>query len=49
MAPKLPPPASTKAVLAGAAWLDTDKASGAPAIDALVKSYATFGRVYSSR
>src|ERR1700739_4016791 len=30
MAPKLPPPAKTKAVFAGPAWLDRDKAPGAP-------------------
>src|SRR6266567_5443992 len=47
MAPKLPPPANTKAV--GPAWLVSDKASVAPAIDALAKDHAPFGRVYSSR
>src|SRR6202035_2086852 len=30
MAPKLPPPANTKAVLAGPAWLGRDKVSFAP-------------------
>src|SRR6202035_1749005 len=30
MAPKLPPPAKTKAAFAGPAWLDRDKAPGAP-------------------
>ena len=48
MAPKLPPPANTKAVFAGPAWLDTDKVLFAPAVDALTKSYATFGCVYSN-
>src|SRR6266851_10357926 len=31
MAPKLPPPANTKAVFAGPAWLDTDKPRALPA------------------
>src|SRR5437773_2098656 len=48
MAPKLPPPANTKAVFAGPAWSDTDKVLLAPAVDALTKSHATFGWVYSS-
>src|SRR5437764_14768882 len=48
MAPKLPPPANTKAVFAGPAWSDTDKVLFAPAVDALTKSYATFGCVYSN-
>src|SRR5438876_5293527 len=48
MAPKLPPPANTKAVFAGLAWSDTDKVLLAPAVDALTKSHATFGWVYSS-
>src|SRR5712671_6250399 len=42
MAPKLPPPANTKAVFAGA-WFDMDKVLFAPAVDALTKSHATFG------
>src|SRR5882672_7717279 len=49
MAPKLPPPANTKAVFVGPAWFATDKASVAPALDALVKDHATFGGIYSSR
>src|SRR5437867_10985132 len=48
MAPKLPPPANTKAVFAGPAWSDTDKVLFAPAVDALTKSHATFGCIYSS-
>src|SRR5260370_39810014 len=48
MAPKLPPPANTKAVFAGAAWFDMDKVLFAPAIGALANSHATFGCVYSS-
>src|SRR5436190_8497289 len=48
MAPKLPPPANTKAVFAGA-WFDIDKVLFAPAVDALTKSHAAFGWVYSSR
>src|SRR5882724_6915196 len=31
MAPKLPPPANTKAVFAGLAWFNTDKETLAPA------------------
>ena len=46
MAPKLPPPANTKAVFA--AWFDTDKVLFAPAIGALAHSHATFGCGYSS-
>jgi hypothetical protein len=49
MAPKLPPPAKTKAVFTGAAWLDTDKAPGAPGSDASMKSRAAFGGVYNRR
>jgi hypothetical protein len=49
MAPKLPPPANTKAVFVGPAWFATDKASVAPALDALAKDHATFGEIYSSR
>src|SRR6476646_2647689 len=49
MAPKLPPPANTKAVLAGAAWSDIDKVLLAPAVDALTKNHARFGCDYSSR
>jgi hypothetical protein len=48
MAPKLPPPANTKAVFAGTAWFDTDKVLFAPAIGALANSHATFGCGYSS-
>src|SRR6266567_7766698 len=48
MAPKLPPPANTKAVFAGPAWSDTDKVLFAPAVDALTKNHATFRCVYSS-
>src|ERR1700722_8851472 len=48
MAPKLPPPARTKAVVLGPAWLDKDKASVAPVIGALVKKPAPFGHIYSS-
>src|ERR1700722_2061521 len=48
MAPKLPPPARTKAVVLGPAWLDGDKASVAPVIGALVKKPAPFGHIYSS-
>src|ERR1700736_168076 len=49
MAPKLPPPAKTKAVFVGPAWLDTDKASVVPAIDALTKSPRVVRLRYSSR
>jgi hypothetical protein len=49
MAPKLPPPANTKAVFVGPAWFATDKALVAPALDALAKDHATFGAIYSSR
>src|SRR6267142_878213 len=49
MAPKLPPPANTKAVFVGPAWFATDKASVAPALDALAKDHATLGGIYSSR
>src|ERR1700729_406624 len=49
MAPKLPPPANTKAVFAGFAWLDTDKPRSLPGVDARTISHATFGRIYSSR
>src|SRR5712672_3349533 len=48
MAPKLPPPANTKAVFAGTAWFDTDKVLFAPAIVALANRHATFGCGYSS-
>src|SRR6266480_2359058 len=48
MAPKLPPPANTKAVFAAPARLVTDKASVDPAFNALARSRATFGGVYSS-
>src|ERR1700722_3943917 len=52
MAPKLPPPANTKAVLAalvaGATESDTDKAPAAPSLGALAESHAAFGEVYSS-
>src|SRR6266436_9634368 len=48
MAPKLPPPANTKAVFAGTAWFDTDKVLFAPAIGTLANSHATFGCGYSS-
>src|ERR1700692_4970340 len=46
MAPKLPPPAKTKAVFAGPAWLDRDKAAGAPGLEA--KGHATFGGVIAA-
>src|ERR1700730_10928823 len=49
MAPKLPPPANTKAVLVGPAWFATDKASVAPVLDAWAKDHATLGGIYSSR
>src|SRR6185437_8884865 len=48
MAPKLPPPANTKAVFAGLTWLGTDKPRSLPGIDARTISHATFGRIYSS-
>jgi hypothetical protein len=48
MAPKLPPPANTKAVFAGTAWFDTDKVLFAPGIVALANRHATFGCGYSS-
>jgi hypothetical protein len=48
MAPKLPPPANTKAVFAGLGWSDTDKASVAPGIAALARTHATVGSAYSS-
>jgi hypothetical protein len=48
MAPKLPPPANTKAVFAGTPWFDTDKVLFAPAIVALANRHATFGCGYSS-
>ena len=49
MAPKLPPPAKTKAVLRGPAGLDPDKVCSAPGIDAVAGSHAISGRAYSSR
>ena len=49
MAPKLPPPANTKAVFAGLAWLGTDKPRSLPGIDARTIGHATFGRIYSSQ
>src|ERR1700722_14814368 len=48
MAPKLPPPANTRAVLAGPAWSDRDKVSFAPGTGALAKDHAAFAGVYSS-
>jgi hypothetical protein len=48
MAPKLPPPANTKAVFAGLLWLDTDKASLAPGIAAPAKSRAAFDSVIAA-
>src|SRR5580704_13016110 len=49
MAPKLPPPASTRAVLAGPAWSERDKVAFAPALAPLAMGHAAFGEVYSSR
>jgi hypothetical protein len=47
MAPKLPPPAKTKAVFGCTTWLDTDKASFAPGTDVSTKSRAAFDGIYS--
>src|ERR1700722_4516808 len=48
MAPKLPPPANTKAVFAGLAWLGTDKPRSLPDINGQRITHATFARIYSS-